>query len=280
MRMNGVLVGLALGLAVVVSGGCGGGFRGCLVEGTMIATPVGDRPVESLRVGDAIWTRGEDGRPVAGEVTVISSFDVASYLRLHLADGRTLGVTGKHPIATGDGWKHARKIVRGAALRTEHDSVQVADVRRVRDRVRAYDLTASPNPSFMAEGVWVHNKTIAQPPSLRGLHGVWIGVRRGDVIRLDIREDGSGMMEFVSAHRRTVRQFEPLIIEGYEFRFTAFDLKGHLTPLEVSGMGGWGAISLMFTWSSGGEPRVTDFALIEVVRAALDGAEAHHASEP
>jgi Hint domain len=76
----------------------------CLARGTRIATPEGDRLIETMRVGMAVWTTDRTGRRVAARVVSIGATPVASSHRvvhLVLTDGRTLDVSPGHPLADG-----------------------------------------------------------------------------------------------------------------------------------------------------------------------------------
>jgi hypothetical protein len=76
----------------------------CLSRGTMIDTPAGPLPVESLRVGDLVWTLDGDGRRVAaplvrtGSVAVPASHRVVEVV---LDDGRMVLVSPGHRLADG-----------------------------------------------------------------------------------------------------------------------------------------------------------------------------------
>ncbi|MDQ2952341.1 MAG: Hint domain-containing protein [Chloroflexota bacterium] len=76
----------------------------CLAVGTRIATPDGDIAVESLRVGDIVWTAAADGTRVAAPLSAIGSTPVPAtheVVRLALADGRIVLVSPGHPTADG-----------------------------------------------------------------------------------------------------------------------------------------------------------------------------------
>lgn len=66
----------------------------CVAEGTLVDTPVGARPIETLASGDMVWTRSGPRRVTAAAQTNPESrvFDVA------LADGRVLTATANHPV--------------------------------------------------------------------------------------------------------------------------------------------------------------------------------------
>jgi Hint domain len=76
----------------------------CLAAGTLIDTPAGQIPVESLRGGMSVWTLDRDGERVArplirlGRTVVPASHQV---VHIVLADGRELWVSPGHPTADG-----------------------------------------------------------------------------------------------------------------------------------------------------------------------------------
>ena len=133
----------------------------CVAQGTLIATPLGDVPVEALHVGDSVWTMTEEGVLGVGEVQAIASFSVGSYLEITGDDGSTLRVTGTQPVATTESWTLASRLEPGDRLRTMESTVGVASVTRISQPVTAYDLTVEPGHSFFAGGVLVHNKILS-----------------------------------------------------------------------------------------------------------------------
>jgi len=76
----------------------------CLARGTSIDTPSGPVAVDTLRLGDEIWTRDATGIRVVGTVIAIGSTDAPAghhVIRLTLADGRTVTASPGHPLADG-----------------------------------------------------------------------------------------------------------------------------------------------------------------------------------
>jgi hypothetical protein len=76
----------------------------CLARGTPIATPAGDVAVESLRLGDRVWTLDAVGRRVIGKVIALGSTLAPSHhhvVHLVLADGRSVVASPGHPLADG-----------------------------------------------------------------------------------------------------------------------------------------------------------------------------------
>jgi hypothetical protein len=76
----------------------------CLARGSRIATPDGERLVEDLRPGMAVWTTDRVGRRVAGRVAEVGSTPVPpihQVVHLVLSDGRTVDVSPGHPLPDG-----------------------------------------------------------------------------------------------------------------------------------------------------------------------------------
>jgi hypothetical protein len=76
----------------------------CLAQGTLIDTPTGAVPVESLRLGDPIWTVAASGRRVVGSVIAVGSTAASPghvVVRLVLEDGRSVLASRGHPLADG-----------------------------------------------------------------------------------------------------------------------------------------------------------------------------------
>ena len=76
----------------------------CLARGTRIATPDGERPVEDLRPGMAVWTTDGTGQRVIGRVIAVGSTPVPTthqVVHLVLSDGRTVDVSPGHRLPDG-----------------------------------------------------------------------------------------------------------------------------------------------------------------------------------
>jgi hypothetical protein len=123
----------------------------CLARGTRIATPLGDVPVEDLRVGEPVWSATPDGRRVATLVARVGSMAVPAtheIVHLVLADGRALDVSPGHPLPTG-------RPVGTVAVGEPLDGSFVVSADRVRyDGGRTFDLLpAGPTGTYWANGV-------------------------------------------------------------------------------------------------------------------------------
>ena len=90
----------------------------CLAPGTLISTPTGKRPIESMKPGDSIISFDEESKQfVIDEVvklhTNLMKSDSAEMYEFELEDGATLQITGNHKMLTDRGWVEARDVTEG-----------------------------------------------------------------------------------------------------------------------------------------------------------------------
>jgi len=154
---------------------CAGGDPGCFVAGTMISTPDGDRPIESLKKGDAIWCVGDDGKRIAGKITATLRHTSNGYYRLN---GSTR-VTGEHRFLTnGLGqnfvasvastnyeqhmlgqWIPLEDLSVGQRLLTIDGTPETVETIEFVDRgVRVFNFEVAPYHNYFANGILVHNR--------------------------------------------------------------------------------------------------------------------------
>jgi predicted lipid-binding transport protein (Tim44 family) len=150
---------LALGFLLGAGATClwarGGG--GCVAAGTLIDTPAGPRAVETLRLGDAVWSQLA-GQRVPAVVQAVYAVDPAEFVEL-TAGSATLLLTPEHPVQTAPGvFVQAGQMVVAAKLFTTAERVTVTRIRRAPADRPAYNLLVSPGGVFFANGLLVHNK--------------------------------------------------------------------------------------------------------------------------
>ncbi len=132
----------------------------CLPAATRIATPVGDRAVAELAVGDPIWTLDRAGRRIAATVVHVGSSQVIGghvLARVTLADGRVVAASPGHPDAAG---RPVADLTVGATL---SGSTVVAVERVPLVGARTYDvLPSGETGTYWADGVLL-GSTFAVP---------------------------------------------------------------------------------------------------------------------
>lgn len=169
----------------------------CVAQGTWIDTPGGPVAVEDVRVGDEVWSVGPEGTREPGRVTRAARYPALGCLRIDLADGSVLRVTGGHPLATRRGWMRADRLARGQDLRKPDGWVNVTDIRPEPGPLWVYDLSVSPRANFVAAGVVVHNKKPVPPIPPGELPGTYVGLSGGkwaSPVRMELHADGTGLV--------------------------------------------------------------------------------------
>jgi hypothetical protein len=123
----------------------------CLARGVMIATPDGPRRVQTMRVGDAIWTVDAAGHRIRGQVLTVGSMRAPrahQVVQLRLDDGRVLRASPGHPLADG-------RLLGTLRIGDRVDGARVIGVRRLPyGNGATYDLLAGgPTGSYWANGI-------------------------------------------------------------------------------------------------------------------------------
>lgn len=146
----------------------------CFVAGTLVATPLGPRPIDSLRLGDVVWSFClVERRLVARAVIAIHRAFVREVRHVDIGPHEIRGVTPSHPIyaPSAAGYRPARELVRGAAvaLLEESGDVTVARVESVEatetpaPTIEVWNIgVEGPHHNYFADGVLVHNKSTAE----------------------------------------------------------------------------------------------------------------------
>ena len=123
----------------------------CAAADTMIATPDGERPISSIRVGEMVYSVDNDSSK-AVPVLIAQRAPVTNHtvIEVVLASGRTLHVSGKHPTADGRTFDDLR-------AGSELGGVLIVSAREVAYEGNAtYDLLpASSTGTYVADGVLI-----------------------------------------------------------------------------------------------------------------------------
>jgi len=151
---------------VVCDGRSCGAPGQCFVAGTLVATPSGERPIESLKVGDLALTRAADDALEARPIVHTFERLAPSLVDVHvvtLDDTRErVRSTPEHLYFTRDrGWVGAGDLVVGEALEDRAGrEVQVTKVVPIPQEAIVYNLEVDTDHTYFVgrSAVWVHNQ--------------------------------------------------------------------------------------------------------------------------
>jgi len=150
----------------------------CFVAGTLVATPSGDRPIESLRAGEIVLTRNDlddvvEARPIARTFVRLAPSLVDVHV-VTLDDTReSVRSTPEHLYFTRDrGWLGAGDLVAGEALMDRAGrEVQVTKVVPIAQEAIVYNLEVDADHTYFVgrSAVWVHNQPCGGPGGAPGI---------------------------------------------------------------------------------------------------------------
>ena len=126
----------------------------CLLEGTLITTSKGQKPIEKVEAGERVLTRKGFKKVLISR----KNSDNAELYEATFWDGRTLIGTGNHPIYTDKG------LVRLDALRNIHKPIDISQkplelriLRKLGHTGRVYNLTVEDQPEYYANNILSKN---------------------------------------------------------------------------------------------------------------------------
>jgi hypothetical protein len=144
----------------------------CFVAGTLVSTPDGPRAIESLRVGDVVWSYGfAERRPVARPLLAVHRALARETRRVELAGGRAIrGITPSHPVFSPESGLYlpASQLAHGDTVSTyrAESEPEIAKVSRILatevpvPSIEVFNLgVAGSDQNYFADGVLVHNKS-------------------------------------------------------------------------------------------------------------------------
>lgn len=136
----------------------------CVAEKTLITTPSGDVPVESLVVGQEVVSYDETrGERAVSRVLQIESAHAESLVSLTWGASGALRVTASHPVFVDGTWTLAGDIADGSTLITNGFGVATVTAAPIELPTQVYDLSVSAPNTYFAGGVLLHNKAVHVP---------------------------------------------------------------------------------------------------------------------
>jgi hypothetical protein len=131
----------------------------CASPDTPIATPTGERPISELRPGDLVYSVDDRAITVVPIKSVHRNPAIGHYvLRLSLATGAVLEISGMHPTADG-------RTIAALSPGTELDGVAVVAIEQIPyEHAHTYDiLPDSDTGTYFAGGVRIGSTLFAVP---------------------------------------------------------------------------------------------------------------------
>jgi len=138
--------------------------KGCFIAGTRIATPNGERPIESLKPGDEVISFNEKtGRREVSKIGEVDVLKRESYYSINEVTGDEVFATGDHPFYTNRGVVKVQDLEKTDKLINfdgkERSIDSIGEVRADKDGVVVYNLLdVEPNNNYYANSYLVHNK--------------------------------------------------------------------------------------------------------------------------
>jgi hypothetical protein len=142
----------------------------CFIEGTKINTPLGEVNIETLKVGDDVWSYNwQTGEKERSSVTQLFTHTNSEYLEIN-----NLKVTAIHPLYVNKTIKFAADVKLGDVLTGFYEDEIVSSINHIKlnANISFYNIEVENNHNYYAENILVHNKP--WPPSCPYLY-VWNG---------------------------------------------------------------------------------------------------------
>jgi len=210
----------------------------CFPAGTLVDTPKGEQPIQTLQVGDQVLAENPTTGKVAIEpVQAVWTDPVLPMVAVALSDGSTIKATADHPFyvdksAVRDqaGWVAAGQLRVGDRLRTERGmDVAVASMRANAGRAVVYTLTVATDHTFFVgtARVLVHNSTcptqsgvyVLRDPTtgevMRTGRASNLAKRRSDHANAPSTRDLVFETQYVTANYAEQRGLEQLLYDQY-----------------------------------------------------------------
>jgi Pretoxin HINT domain len=138
----------------------------CFVKGTVVYGKEALRPIETIRIGDSVYSYNLELEKVElSRVTNVLKRPTKGIYELLVAEEKIL-VTAEHPFyVEGKGWVTVRKLKPGDRLRTAtQKKLKVGAVKSISQYVEVYNIEVDGNHNYFVtnSSILVHNKNIKE----------------------------------------------------------------------------------------------------------------------
>ncbi|WP_244282962.1 polymorphic toxin-type HINT domain-containing protein, partial [Leptospira neocaledonica] len=137
-------------------------FRSCFVAGTLVWTKDGQRPIETIQVGDIVLSWDEETSQNEYR-TVTETFvnPTTTILKITYTDGTSIETTWNHPFYLQQGlWVNAKDLMQGdLSVTAEGKTATIASVVEIIRNDTVYNFEVEENHTYFVSkaGVLVHN---------------------------------------------------------------------------------------------------------------------------
>jgi hypothetical protein len=139
--------------------------RSCFAKGTLVWTKTGQRPIETLDLGDLVLAQNVDTGELAYKPVIGRTVRPPSPILKLNFHRESLSTTKGHPLwVAGVGWRMAKELGDGAILHSVSGAARVEAVEEL-DEAEAYNLVVADfSTYFVGEaGILVHDNTPRRP---------------------------------------------------------------------------------------------------------------------
>ncbi len=163
---------ISLAFLLILVSSCDGYYgypnpeEGCFTAGTMVSVPRGQKVIESLKIGDAVYAFDEErAQLVTGIIDHVQERFVTRLLMITLENEAILRVTEEHPLYLAEtlAWREAGQLKVGDRLMvlSEEDLLQPLRIRGITvqdlsEPIPVYNFKVREYMTSFAEGVLAH----------------------------------------------------------------------------------------------------------------------------
>ena len=137
----------------------------CFVRGTPVWTKTGQKPIESLSVGDLVLAQNVNTGQIAYKPVMLRTLRPAGPILQISTPDETLLLTRGHPLwVDGVGWQMAKELRDGAVLYSVTGTTRIESVKSATEAETYNLVVADFNTYFVGEsGILVHDNTARRP---------------------------------------------------------------------------------------------------------------------